>query len=210
MYFTRQLAKRLKTNHRIYESVRNRYNGRNGEFIREAARDNPTFDLETWFDDIYDDTYNHPAFDMNAELWISEEERDFNATMKRMRVRMTFDATVIHNLFPSMFHGPQEEDGWNALAWNVHVADLEKLTWIYTHLAANPLVITGLQKRPSDRDALSEACRDHNPYTCSVCGVSYLWNNTQCTGCGQDFCPGCCSWWNETSIYCYSCGDSDD
>ena len=47
----------------------------------------------------------------------------------------------------------------------------------------------------------------NNLYTCTECMKRYLCNNTQCTGCGQDFCPACSTWWSDDSgnIYCYSC-----
>jgi hypothetical protein len=52
----------------------------------------------------------------------------------------------------------------------------------------------------------------NNLYTCVGCMRKYLPDNTQCTACGQDFCPECSTWWNDGSglEYCYSCRVDDD
>ena len=36
-----------------------------------------------------------------------------------------------------------------------------------------------------------------NLYTCAGCMRGYRDNTTQCTACGQDFCPACSAWWND-------------
>ena len=49
-----------------------------------------------------------------------------------------------------------------------------------------------------------------NLYTCVNCGEEYLLDNNHCTGCGQDWCPRCATWWDEGRDYCYSCREGDE
>lgn len=52
-------------------------------------------------------------------------------------------------------------------------------------------------------------CLYKNLYFCAGCGEEFLLDTTQCTSCGQDYCPDCSQWWNDDtgSDYCFSCRD---
>ncbi|HSN66448.1 MAG TPA: hypothetical protein VLS94_07395 [Fusibacter sp.] len=88
----------------------------------------------------YDDTFDHRADEYRFERgsqWVD--------TMNYMRNTMTFDVDKLKLLYPDLFWGSELGLGCGAYsevmqAW-ASIAQNEKLTWIYTQIRDNPIVL---------------------------------------------------------------------
>ena len=122
MYFTRRLAKRLKTNQDLFD-----HEGLKGYLDA---------------DDYLDAVYGHDDYDEEANDWIYREGKEWAVTMDGMRTNMNFDVEKIKALHPALFWGFGRYD-YGTACW-AEIADREKVTWVYNEIMKNPNVIVNL------------------------------------------------------------------
>lgn len=125
-YFTRRIARRLKTNQDLYD-----------RYARYC------------FDRVF-----HSDFDEEANDWLDNESAGWLATMNEMRERMDFDVERMKKLHPGLFWKFEDGSGllWGfgvgydaiTTSW-AEMVDAEKVTWIYNEVIKKPCMVSFIQ-----------------------------------------------------------------
>jgi len=143
MYFTRQLARKLEQNNRIWL----RYEDDNDD---DSMDDGDRYDSDDgfYYDGVDDDDGFFiverciPFFAEGVDKKIEAERdvmvRELMVSIRKMLLDMNFDASRLKLLYPLLFWFPGSVEEEVVLPYYKELADVYKFNWIYNNLTQNP------------------------------------------------------------------------
>lgn len=131
VYFTRTLAKRIKTNHEIEKWAVNR-----------ATQLEHHYNMDFWLA-LKLARHQHPdsAFDMSADYDADTLVDNWVDTMRDMADNFCFDTDVLRRLHPEVYIFAYTEE---IEEFHTERAQRIKLNWIFNQLSVNPLIVDSL------------------------------------------------------------------